>query len=55
MQKLSDWGFSADNHESLSGEEDPSDEFLSSSYRLSDINVLSSTLSEVHNCPEGLL
>ena len=52
MHKLSDRGFSTDDSEVFSGVDDQND---SSSYRLVDVNLLSSTLSEVHKCPEGLL
>lgn len=53
--KLSHRGFSTDSSD-FSGDDDQNDEFINStSYRLVDVNVLASTLSEVHKCPEGLL
>ena len=54
--KLSDRGFSTDSSD-FSGDDDQNDEFINSiSYKfVSDVNVLASTLSEVHKCPEGLL
>ena len=52
--KLCDRGFSNSNNSSSESDMENKEHDETQSYRLIDVNLLSSTLTDVHKCPEGL-
>ena len=52
--KLCDRGFSNSNNSSSESDMENEEHDETQSYRLIDVNLLSSTLTDVHKCPKGL-
>lgn len=53
-QKLGDRGFESDSTEFSSDENDDNCELNTIGYRLVDMSILSSTLSDIHKCEDGM-